>query len=71
MAIHPGQVAAINAAFSPSEAEVAAARRILAAMAEAQATGRAAVALDGKLLDIASIRQAEGVVAKAGLAPGG
>ena len=66
MAIHPGQVAAINAAFSPGEGEVAQAKRILAAMAEAQAAGRAAVALDGKLLDIASIRQAEGVVAKAG-----
>lgn len=66
MAIHPGQVAAINAAFSPGEEEVAGARRILAAMAEAQAAGHAAVALDGKLLDIASIRQAEGVVAKAG-----
>lgn len=65
MAIHPGQVAAINAAFSPGEAEVALARRILAAMAEAQAAGRAAVALDGKLLDIASIRQAEAMVAKA------
>lgn len=65
MAIHPGQVAAINAAFSPGEAEVAQARRILAAMEEAQAAGRAAVALDGKLLDIASIRQAEAMVAKA------
>jgi malyl-CoA/(S)-citramalyl-CoA lyase len=65
MAIHPGQVAAINALFSPGEAEMAQARRILAAMAEAQAAGRAAVALDGKLLDIASIRQAEAVVARA------
>jgi malyl-CoA/(S)-citramalyl-CoA lyase len=65
MAIHPGQVAALNAAFSPDEAEVAGARRILAAMAEAEAAGRAAAALDGKLIDIASIRQAEAVVAKA------
>ena len=65
MAIHPGQVATINAAFAPGEAEVALAKRVLAAMAEAQAAGRAAVALDGKLLDIASIRQAEGIVAKA------
>jgi malyl-CoA/(S)-citramalyl-CoA lyase len=65
MAIHPGQVAPINAAFTPDEKEVAQARRVLAAMAEAQAAGRAAVALDGKLLDIASIRQAEAMVAKA------
>lgn len=68
MAIHPGQVAAINEAFAPGAAEVAQARRVLAAMAEAQAAGRAAVALDGKLLDIASIRQAEAMVAKAALA---
>jgi malyl-CoA/(S)-citramalyl-CoA lyase len=67
MAIHPGQVPAINAAFSPEAAEVAQAQRILAAMEAAQAEGRAAVALDGKLLDIASIRQAEALVAKAAL----
>ncbi|MGG5811944.1 HpcH/HpaI aldolase/citrate lyase family protein [Falsiroseomonas sp. CW058] len=65
MAIHPGQVASINAAFTPDEREVAQARRVLAAMEEAQAAGRAAVALDGRLLDIASIRQAEAMVAKA------
>ncbi len=68
MAIHPGQVAAINAAFTPAEAEVAQARRILAAMEDARRQGRAAVALDGRMLDIASIRQAEAVVAKAAAA---
>lgn len=65
MAIHPGQVATINAIFAPDAAEVAQARRILEAMETAQREGRAAVALDGKMLDIASIRQAELVVAKA------
>ncbi len=41
------------------------ARRILEAMAQAQKEGRGAVALDGRLIDIASIRQAEVLVAKA------
>jgi malyl-CoA/(S)-citramalyl-CoA lyase len=61
-AIHPNQVALANEIFSPSEAEVAKARRILDAMATAQREGKGAVALDGKLIDIASIRQAEVMV---------
>jgi len=64
-AIHPSQVALANEGFSPSEAEVAQARRILDAMATAQKEGKGAVALDGKLIDIASIRQAEVLVKKA------
>ncbi len=64
-AIHPSQVALANAAFTPSEAEVVKARRILAAMEEAQRAGKGAVALDGRLIDIASIRQAEALVRKA------
>ena len=64
-AIHPSQVALANEAFSPSEAELERARRILKAMEEAQREGRGAVALDGKLIDFASIRQAEMLVRKA------
>lgn len=64
-AIHPAQVGPINAAFAPSDAELAQARRILAAMAEARRAGQAAVSLDGRMIDIASIRQAEVVVRKA------
>jgi malyl-CoA/(S)-citramalyl-CoA lyase len=64
-AIHPSQVALANEIFSPSEAEVTKARRILEAMAQAQKEGRGAVALDGRLIDLASIRQAEVLVAKA------
>jgi malyl-CoA/(S)-citramalyl-CoA lyase len=41
------------------------AKRILDAMAQAQREGKGAVALDGRLIDIASIRQAEVLVAKA------
>ena len=50
---------------SPSEAEVATAKRILEAMAQAKREGKGAVALDGRLIDIASIKQAEVLVQKA------
>jgi malyl-CoA/(S)-citramalyl-CoA lyase len=64
-AIHPSQVALANAVMSPPDAEVAKARRILQAMAQARADGKGAVSLEGRLIDIASIRQAEALVAKA------
>lgn len=64
-AIHPSQIAVANDVFTPSEAEVTKARRILEAMADAQAKGQGAVALDGRLIDIASIRQAEAIVRQA------
>jgi malyl-CoA/(S)-citramalyl-CoA lyase len=64
-AIHPSQIALANEVFSPSAAEVDRARRILRAMEEAAAAGRGAVSLDGRLIDIASIRMAEALIAKA------
>ena len=64
-AIHPGHVALANEVFSPSEAEVTKAKRILEAMEQAKREGKGAVALDGRLIDIASIRQAEVLVRKA------
>lgn len=64
-AIHPSQIALANEVFTPSAAEVTKARRILEAMAEAARTGKGAVSLDGRLIDIASIRMAEALLAKA------
>ena len=64
-AIHPSQVALANEIYSPSPAEVTKARRILEAMEAAKKEGKGAVALDGRLIDLASIRQAEVLVAKA------
>ncbi len=64
-AIHPSQIALANEVMSPSEEEVARAQKILAAMAEAEAAGKGAVSLDGRLIDYASIRQAEVLVEKA------
>lgn len=66
-AIHPSQIPLANAVYTPPEEEVKKARRILEAMKDAQAKGQGAVALDGKLIDIASIRQAEGIVKQAEL----
>src|SRR6476646_9945657 len=57
-AIHPSQVALANEVFTPSEAEVEKARRILGAMEQAAKDGKGAVALDGRLIDAASIRMA-------------
>jgi citrate lyase subunit beta/citryl-CoA lyase len=65
LCIHPDHVAAINAAFSPSEQEVAKAQRIVAAFREAEAQGSAAFALDGALVDYAIVVQAERVLAAA------
>lgn len=65
IAIHPAQVAGINESFTPSEAEIAHARRVLAAFAAAEGTGT--VGLDGKMLDIPHLKQARGVLAQAGL----
>ncbi len=64
-AIHPSQVGLANEVFSPSDAEVTKARRILEAMDEAQKEGKGAVSLDGRLIDIASIKMAENLVRKA------
>eukprot|EP00746_Dinoflagellata_sp_MGD_P003824 gnl/MRDRNA2_/MRDRNA2_107411_c0_seq1.p1 gnl/MRDRNA2_/MRDRNA2_107411_c0~~gnl/MRDRNA2_/MRDRNA2_107411_c0_seq1.p1 ORF type:complete len:854 (-),score=181.62 gnl/MRDRNA2_/MRDRNA2_107411_c0_seq1:438-2999(-) len=64
-AIHPSQVALANEVFSPSEAEVTKAKRILEAMEQAARDGLGAVSLDGKLIDIASIKQAEQIIKKA------
>jgi malyl-CoA/(S)-citramalyl-CoA lyase len=64
-AIHPSQVALANEVFTPPAKEVDRARRILAAMEQASREGKGAVSLDGRLIDIASIRQAEALVATA------
>lgn len=68
MVIHPSQVELANDLFRPSANEVEQARRILEAMQQAEKSGAGAVSLDGKMIDIASIRQAETTVSKAELA---
>ncbi|WP_042252449.1 L-malyl-CoA/beta-methylmalyl-CoA lyase [Paracoccus sp. PAMC 22219] len=58
-AIHPSQIALANEVFSPSEAAVTEAREILAAMEQAKRDGAGATVYKGRLVDIASIKQAE------------
>jgi malyl-CoA/(S)-citramalyl-CoA lyase len=69
-AIHPKQIALANKVFTPSEEAVAEAREILAAMEEAKRTGAGATVYKGRLVDIASIKQAEVIVTQAELIAG-
>lgn len=66
-AIHPSQIALANEVFSPSADAVAEAREILAAMEEATKSGAGATVYKGRLVDIASIKQAEVIVRQAEL----
>ncbi len=61
MAIHPDQVAVINACYSPSEAEIAAARRIVEAFEAAPGAG--ALGIDGKMVDIPHLKAAKKLLA--------
>lgn len=64
LAIHPAQVAGINAAFSPSEEEIAFARRIVAAFEAAPAVGT--IGIDGKMYDLPHLKAARRTLASAG-----
>ncbi|WP_116132448.1 L-malyl-CoA/beta-methylmalyl-CoA lyase [Tropicimonas sp. IMCC34043] len=70
-AIHPKQVTLANEVFTPSAEAVAEAKEILAAMEKAKAEGAGATVYKGRLVDIASIKQAEVVVKQAALIAGG
>jgi len=59
MLIHPSQIDVVNRIFSPSEAEIEYARKIIAAHEQAEARGLGATSLDQKMIDIATFRQAQ------------
>jgi citrate lyase subunit beta/citryl-CoA lyase len=63
MAIHPGQVAAINRVFTPTPEAVAFARRIVETFAANPAAG--VVGIDGKMIDRPHLKQAERILARA------
>jgi malyl-CoA/(S)-citramalyl-CoA lyase len=63
-AIHPSQIELANEVFTPDARLIDRTHRIIAAMKEAAAEGRGAVSLDGRLIDAASIRMAENLLAK-------
>lgn len=64
-AIHPSQIALANEVFSPPEAEVTRARRIIEELRKAEAQGKGAASLDGKMIDAASERMANNVISVA------
>jgi citrate lyase beta subunit len=64
-AIHPSQIEPIQTAFTPTEAEVAHARRIVEAFAAHTGAGTGAFALDGKMVDMPVVRAAERLLARA------
>jgi len=63
--IHPGNVATLNACFSPSPEEVASARELTLALDAAFAKGEAAITLNGKMVDIAHYKKAEALLNRA------
>lgn len=66
--IHPDQIPLANSVFSPTAAEINNARRAIAAMRHAEQEGLGAASLDGALIDAATTRVHEAVLAQARLA---
>ena len=60
--IHPGQVKIVNEEYTPSEEEVAYARKVIAMDKEAAAAGRGSFQIDGKMIDIPVVVRAERLV---------
>ncbi|HJO82977.1 MAG: CoA ester lyase [SAR202 cluster bacterium] len=61
-AIHPAQIDVINQVFSPSDAEVKHARRVVAAFEEAASQGRGSTSLDGHVVDVPVVKRAEALL---------
>ncbi len=64
-AIHPSQIELANEIYSPTPAEITKAERILVALKEAEAQGKGAASLDGKMIDAASEKMANNLLATA------
>ena len=62
MVIHPNQIETANKIYSPTEEEVNQSKKILLQMEKAEKQGKGAIAFNGKLLDIVSIKQANNIV---------
>ena len=63
--IHPRQIETANRVFAPSEEDIATARKIIAAHKDAQARGAGVTTLDGRLVEVLHVQQAETLIAKA------
>ena len=64
MCIHPNQIAVVNRVFTPTNAEIDFAERVVAAFAEAEKAGSAAIQLDGKFIDYPILYRAQRVLEK-------
>ncbi|HMN38500.1 MAG TPA: CoA ester lyase [Hyphomicrobium sp.] len=64
-AIHPSQIELANEIYSPTAKEIERAERILVALKEAEAQGKGAASLDGKMIDAASEKMARNMLATA------
>ncbi len=62
--IHPGQVGVLNREFSPDPADVAHARAVITAYDAAEAQGRASASVDGKMIDIPTVKRARQLLAR-------
>jgi citrate lyase subunit beta/citryl-CoA lyase len=63
--IHPTQVPLANAVFRPSDAEIAAAARVVDAARDAEARGVGAYLVDGRMIDVPFVRRAASILAAA------
>ncbi len=63
--IHPGQVAIVNEAYTPSADEITYAHRVIAADQQARSEGRASFQIDGRMIDIPVVTRAERLLARA------
>jgi len=62
LCIHPDQVGPVNRAYAPSEAEIASAEKIVAAFRQAEASGSAAIQVDGQMIDYPVVHRARAVL---------
>ena len=63
--IHPDQVAPVQEAFTPSDEAIAYAQRVVDAFTASQKEGRGAFALDGKMIDMPLLKNAQKVLDRA------
>lgn len=69
--IHPNQIPIIHDVFTPTEKEIAQAKKIVQAAKEAEEKGLGAVSVDGKMVDKPVVKRAEYTLQRAGLLEGG
>ena len=68
MVVHPKFLEAVNACYTPTEAQVAEAREIVAAFEEGLARGQGAIKVQGRMIDKPVYRRALELLAEAGVA---